>query len=75
MILAVDIGNSATKFGLFEGETLTSKFSIPTKKNAHAGEIRSEVGDKLAGSFSSSVVCSVVPEIESVAFTSVQRPV
>jgi len=65
MILAVDIGNSAIKFGLFEGETLTSKFSIPSKKNAHAREIRREVGDKLAGSFSSAIVCSVVPEIEN----------
>jgi pantothenate kinase type III len=31
MLLAVDIGNSNTKFGIFDGDTLLSKFQIPHK--------------------------------------------
>ena len=64
MLLAVDIGNSAIKFGLFEGEVLTSKFSIPTKRDAAADEINRAVGDRLGTAFNSAIVCSVVPELD-----------
>lgn len=63
MLLAVDIGNSAIKFGLFDGETLTEKFSIKTKRNSSAGEIMLDVGDRLRDA-ERAIVCSVVPEIE-----------
>ena len=65
MFLAVDIGNSAIKFGLFEDETLTSKFSIPTKRDATADELRRAVGDSLSENIDSVIVCSVVPEVNS----------
>lgn len=65
MILATDIGNSAVKFGLFDGKTLTSKFSIPTKRDATPDEIKLAVDDRLSSSINSAIVCSVVPEIES----------
>ena len=64
MLLVVDIGNSAIKFGLFEGETLQSKFSIPTKRDATVDEIKLAVGNRL-GNADSAIVCSVVPEIEA----------
>jgi type III pantothenate kinase len=64
MLLAVDIGNSAIKFGLFEGEVLTSKFSIPTKRNAAIDEISLAVDDRLSNSIDAAIVCSVVPEID-----------
>ena len=32
MLLAIDIGNSAIKFGVFDGEILLSKFSVPTDR-------------------------------------------
>jgi len=64
MLLAVDIGNSAIKFGLFEGDKLTSKFSIPTKRNATADDIKLAVGDRLSNSIDDVIVCSVVPDIE-----------
>lgn len=64
MLLAVDIGNSAIKFGLFEGEKLTSKFSIPTKRDTTADEIRLAVGDRLDGLIGAATLCSVVPHIE-----------
>jgi type III pantothenate kinase len=62
MILAVDIGNTSTKFGLFEGETLASKFSIPTNRDATADEIKHAVGDRIPD-VDSVVVCSVVPPV------------
>jgi type III pantothenate kinase len=65
MVLAVDIGNSAIKFGLFEAGTLTSKFSIPTERDATADAIKIAVGDRLDSSLDAAVVCSVVPELES----------
>ena len=64
MLLAVDIGNSAIKFGLFEGETLTSKFSIPTHRNAAADDLRIAAGDRLSVLIDSAIICSVVPDIE-----------
>ena len=65
MLLAIDIGNSAIKFGLFEDETLTSKFSIPTKRDATPDELKHSVGDQLRSPIERSIVCSVVPEIDS----------
>ena len=63
MLLAIDIGNSSIKFGVFDDDKLTSKFSIPTKRNYSASGISSEIGDRLS-LVSSAVVCSVVPEAE-----------
>jgi len=74
MLLAVDIGNSATKFGLFEGDTLTEKFSIPTKRTTSAGEIKLDVGERL-GSVESAIVCSVVPELEGAMYEFVRNAI
>ncbi|MBK8465065.1 MAG: type III pantothenate kinase [Chloracidobacterium sp.] len=60
MFLAVDIGNTSTKFGIFNGEHLTSKFSIPTDKECTASDLRSLIGSEQA--ISNAAVCSVVPE-------------
>ena len=65
MLLAVDIGNSAIKFGLFDGRHLTSKFSIPTKRDSTSDEIKLAAGDRLSKSIDAAIVCSVVPEIDS----------
>lgn len=64
MLLAVDIGNTSTKFGLFEGETLTSRFSIQTKRDATADEIDKAVGDQQSSRVDCVMVCSVVPGLE-----------
>jgi type III pantothenate kinase len=64
MLLAIDIGNSAIKFGLFDGGTPSLKFSIPTKRDATADEIRIAVDDRLSTPIESAIVCSVVPEIK-----------
>ncbi len=65
MLLAIDIGNSSIKFGLFDRDQLTKKFSIPTKPNATAGDLKAAVGNELDVSFSEVIVCSVVPQIEN----------
>ena len=65
MLLAIDIGNSAIKFGLFKGETLTEKFSIPTKRDTTADEIKLAVGDRLRLPIEAAIVCSVVPELDA----------
>lgn len=62
MLLAVDIGNTSTKFGIFDGEYLLSKFSIPTNRTFNADDLKSHIGDKQ--SISNAVICSVVPEKE-----------
>jgi type III pantothenate kinase len=65
MLLAIDIGNSNIKFGIFDDDSLRSKFSIATKQDLTAGDIRSAVGKRLDNfSVNAVIVCSVVPDIE-----------
>lgn len=65
MLLAVDIGNSRTKFGLFDGEQLISKLSIPTIRDITAVGLTKAVADKLFQGISAAIVSSVVPEINA----------
>ena len=65
MLLAVDIGNSRTKFGLFDGEQLISKLSIPTIRDMTAVGLTKAVADKLFQGISAAIVSSVVPEINA----------
>ncbi|HEX3100171.1 MAG TPA: type III pantothenate kinase, partial [Pyrinomonadaceae bacterium] len=58
MLLAVDIGNSSIKFGVYDGETLVSRFSIPTFE-----DLKSAIGTSLDHPISSAIASSVVPEI------------
>jgi type III pantothenate kinase len=62
MLLAVDIGNTSTKFGLFDGELLSSKFSIPTDSRSTKDDLSSAVGNRLAKPLAGAIVCSVVPD-------------
>jgi len=65
MLLAIDIGNTSTKVGIFDGERLSSKFSIPTDPNSSKDGLRSVVGNNIDKSISEAIVCSVVPETEA----------
>ncbi len=67
MLLAVDIGNSRTKFGVFDGETLISKLSIPTLRDISTAGLIKTVGDKLPRPITHAIVSSVVPEINNAA--------
>ena len=62
MLLAVDIGNSNIKFGIFDSERLISKFSIPTSNELSADDLKSLIDSKI--SVTNAIVCSVVPEKE-----------
>ena len=62
MLLAVDIGNTNTKFGIFDGDTLLSKFQVPTN---NAGQLDTIIGERLAPSVTDAIVCSVVPAAEA----------
>ncbi len=64
MLLAVDIGNSNIKFGIFDNERLVSKFSIPTTSSLTQEDLKLAVGSHLDQPIDNAVVCSVVPEIE-----------
>lgn len=64
MLLAVDIGNSNIKFGVFDSETLISKFSIPSDLDAAGPDLKSAVGSSLDFPITRSIVCSVVPPLD-----------
>ena len=64
MLLAIDIGNSLIKMGLFEGAELSDKFTIPTKRDHTADELQL---DRLTMfEIETVVVSSVVPELVAV---------
>lgn len=58
MLLAVDIGNTSTKFGLFEGDELVSRFQVDT----HSEDLVAAIEGRLDPGFETAIVCSVVPE-------------
>lgn len=65
MLLAIDIGNTSIKFGIFDGDTLLSKFSIPTKRDHTIDDLKAAAGKNLDLPISAAIVCSVVPEFDA----------
>ena len=65
MLLAVDIGNSSTKFGVYKNGDLTLKFFIPTKRNSTPSEFAEHIGGRLNAPIDAAIVTSVVPELDS----------
>ncbi len=63
MLLAIDIGNSSTKLGVFDHETIVKRLTIPTIRSKTADEIYNTIQDEINGHFSAVVVSSVVPEL------------
>ena len=64
MLLAVDIGNSATKFGIFENSFLVSTFSIQSQRNAGIAELTDAIAGRIDRKISAAVVSSVVTELD-----------
>jgi pantothenate kinase type III len=54
MILTIDIGNSTTKFGVFDKEKLIARHTIPTIRQKSADEIAESIGDELSFNFDGS---------------------
>jgi len=73
MLLAVDIGNSSIKFGVFDRDKLTTKISIPTNREYTADDIAAEIGEHLPIDVDSAIFCSVVPEVEKAIVEYVER--
>ena len=61
MLLAIDIGNSLIKCGVFDGERLLDKFTIPTKCDYGSDELQLDRFKPLQ--IETVVVASVVPEL------------
>ena len=62
MLLAIDIGNSTVKFGVFDGENLVSRFTIPTNSRQTAEEINNLTKENLITEIDAVIISSVVPE-------------
>lgn len=62
MLLAVDIGNSSVKLGVFDSETLRSRFSIPAATFQNPDE-SIKIAESLPPSIKAVIVSSVVPEM------------
>lgn len=65
MLLAVDIGNTNIKFGVYDGERLTFKLSIPTSRELSPEALSRVVAGRISSRVSSTIVSSVVPEIDA----------
>ncbi|MBK9155963.1 MAG: type III pantothenate kinase [Chloracidobacterium sp.] len=67
MLLAIDIGNSSIKFGIFEADKLVDRFSIPTVREYSVEELqfdRLRVQRERFFNIDSIIVGSVVPELD-----------
>lgn len=71
MLLAVDVGNTQTVLGLFEGDALRGHWRISTNASLTADEIRVKVGGLLAldgrawGDVDEVILSSVVPRVST----------
>ncbi|HQX56557.1 MAG TPA: type III pantothenate kinase [Pyrinomonadaceae bacterium] len=65
MLLAVDIGNTFTKFGIFDDGRLTSKLSIPTIRTATSEALFTVLSPRLPRNISAAIICSVVPDADA----------
>ncbi len=65
MLLAVDIGNTSTKFGTFDGDRLVSKISIPTIREVTSEGLSAVLSSRIPANITDAIVCSVVPETEA----------
>lgn len=63
MLLTIDIGNSSTKFGIFEEGQLVEKFAIKTVREDSAESIYSQISDNISDNISAIVVSTVVGEL------------
>lgn len=63
MLLAIDIGNSTTKFGVFDNEELIERLTIPTIRGKSADEIKTSIQAELSPKIQNVIISSVVPEL------------
>ena len=61
MLLAIDIGNSLIKFGVFDGDDLLDRSTLPSKRDHHSGDLRFDRFTSL--NIDKIIVASVVPDL------------
>ena len=66
MLLTIDIGNTALKFGVFDGDDLLSKFFVPTHREYSDDDLRRAVTAHLEQAPDEVIFSSVVPELDGV---------
>lgn len=65
MLLTIDIGNSTTKFGVFDEEKLIARHTIPTIRGKSADQINESINGELKFNFTSAIISTVVPELNN----------
>ena len=65
MLLAVDIGNTNIKFGVYDGESLLAKLSVQTIRDISAAGLAKVIGSRVTHDISAAIVSSVVPEVDA----------
>ena len=60
MLLAIDIGNTFTKFGVYENDSLICRFNFPTVRTHHAADL---FNPQLNQPIRAVIISSVVPEL------------
>ncbi len=63
MLLAVDIGNTNTKFGVFDKTNLIARRTIPTVRHNSPEQINQSINGELNYKIESVIISSVVPEL------------
>jgi type III pantothenate kinase len=66
MLLALDIGNSSVKFGLFDGADLIARAALPTEKIRSTGKVEGLADDISGRPIEGVIISSVVPELDPV---------
>ncbi len=66
MLLTIDIGNSSTKFGVFEGEILVNKITIKTVRDESADSIYLQIKKRISNEISAIVISTVVKELNKI---------
>lgn len=64
MLLTIDIGNSTTKFAVFDGETIVNKLTIQTVRDETSDLIHSKIEKHISQQISSVVISTVVKELK-----------
>lgn len=64
MLLAIDIGNTNTKLGVFDHENLVAKISVPTSREITPDVIARVLADKITQPIDAAIISSVVIEAD-----------
>lgn len=65
MLLAVDIGNTQTKLGIFDSDHLKAKIAVPTLREASSTGLATVFGSRISDTIEAAIVSSVVPEADA----------